>query len=184
MLVDDRCRCTRLRDAVIKRTVCRENMVCWRFLSRPSDAYAGPTPHEELSVLFALAAPRAAVGASGRSRVAGYPDRLIKIVPFARAAAPMWWRDAGAEMAKDLGRPSSSRTSRGRGHHRHAVGRDQRAGWLYAVDGHLANAVNPNLNAKLPYDAHSLLRWRWWRGPSASSSSIPFPIKSIPFDRR
>ncbi len=88
---------------------------------------------------------------------AAYPDRVIKIVvPFAPGGGTdVVARTLAQEMAKDLGVSVIIENKPGAGT---IIGTQSVAG--SAPDGYtllmgtFANAVNPSLNAKLPYDAH------------------------------
>ena len=108
------------------------------------------------SLLFALAALLpAALLANGA--LAGYPDRLVKIVvPFAPGGGTdMVARTLAQEMAKDLGATVIIENKPGAGTiiGTQAVATSEPDGYTLLV-GTFANAVNPNLNARLPYDAH------------------------------
>ena len=115
------------------------------------------TTRRSYPILFALAACALLSVAAGARALAAYPDRIIKIVvPFAPGGGTdVVARTLAQEMAKDLGVPSSSRTSRGRGpsSERRRSPPAQPDGYTLLM-GTFANAVNPSLNAKLPYDAH------------------------------
>ena len=103
------------------------------------------------SMLFALAACSLAPAS------AAYPDRVIKIVvPFAPGGGTdVVARTLAQEMAKDLGATVIIENKPGAGT---ILGTQMVA--ASAPDGYtllmgtFANAVNPSLNAKLPYDAH------------------------------
>jgi tripartite-type tricarboxylate transporter receptor subunit TctC len=105
------------------------------------------------SVLFALAAYASLNGPA----LAAYPDRIIKIVvPFAPGGGTdVVARTLAQEMAKDLGASIIIENKPGAGT---IIGTQSVA--TSAPDGYtllmgtFANAVNPSLNAKLPYDAH------------------------------
>ena len=107
-----------------------------------------------LSVLLALAA---CVVLSSTHAFAGYPDRIIKIVvPFAPGGGTdVVARTLAQEMAKDFGASVIIENRPGAGT---IIGTQSVA--TSAPDGYtllmgtFANAVNPSLNAKLPYDAH------------------------------
>ena len=107
-------------------------------------------------VLLGALAP-ALLSLSGQTALAAYPERVIKIVvPF----APGGGTDAVArvlaqELAKELGASVIIENKPGAGT---ILGTQMVA--ASAPDGYtllmgtFANAVNPSLNAKLPYDAH------------------------------
>ncbi len=78
------------------------------------------------------------------------------MVPFAPGGGTdVVARTLAQEMAKSSARPSSSRTSRGRGpFSAPSWSRPVRRTVYTLLMGTFANAVNPSLNAKLPYDAH------------------------------
>ncbi|MGH6641932.1 MAG: Bug family tripartite tricarboxylate transporter substrate binding protein [Bradyrhizobium sp.] len=107
-----------------------------------------------LVTLFALAV--CAVLASSHA-FAAYPDRIIRIVvPFAPGGGTdVVARTLAQEMAKDLGASVIIENKPGAGT---IIGTQSVA--TSAPDGYtllmgtFANAVNPSLNAKLPYDAH------------------------------
>jgi tripartite-type tricarboxylate transporter receptor subunit TctC len=108
------------------------------------------------SLLFALAALlSAALLANGA--LAGYPDRLVKIVvPFAPGGGTdVIARTLAQEMAKDLGATVIIENKPGAGTiiGTQAVATSEPDGYTLLM-GTFANAVNPSLNAKLPYDAH------------------------------
>jgi tripartite-type tricarboxylate transporter receptor subunit TctC len=89
--------------------------------------------------------------------VAGYPDRIIKIVvPFAPGGGTdVIARALAQEMAKDLGGSVIIENRPGAGTiiGTQAVAASEPDGYTLLM-GTFANAVNPSLNAKLPYDAH------------------------------
>src|SRR5438552_9269631 len=107
--------------------------------------------------LFAPLVLAACVAMSGSRATAAYPDRVIKIiVPF----APGGGTDAIArvlaqEMAKDLGATVIIENKPGAGTviGTQAVATSEPDGYTLLM-GTFANAVNPSLNAKLPYDPH------------------------------
>jgi tripartite-type tricarboxylate transporter receptor subunit TctC len=107
-----------------------------------------------LPLLFALAA---CVALASSPVFAAYPDRLIKIVvPFAPGGGTdVVSRTLAQEMAKDLGATVIIENKPGAGT---IIGTQSVA--ASAPDGYtllmgtFANAVNPSLQAKLPYDAH------------------------------
>ena len=106
------------------------------------------------SVLFVLAAFIVFLGVPA---FAAYPDRVIKIVvPFAPGGGTdVVARTLAQEMAKELGASVIIENKPGAGT---ILGTQMVA--ASAPDGYtllmgtFANAVNPSLNAKLPYDAH------------------------------
>jgi tripartite-type tricarboxylate transporter receptor subunit TctC len=114
-------------------------------------SYTGLKPHQ---ILFALAACALTLMLGGQA-VAGYPDRLVKIVvPFAPGGGTdVVARTLAQEMAKDLGQSVIVENKPGAGT---IVGTQAVA--VSAPDGYtvlmgtFANAVNPSLYAKLPYD--------------------------------
>src|SRR3981189_3342952 len=107
-----------------------------------------------LSALFALAA--CAVLASSHA-FAAYPDRIIRIVvPFAPGVGTdVIARTLAQEMAKDLGASVIIENKPGAGTiiGTQSVATSVPDGYTLLM-GTFANAVNPSLNAKLPYDAH------------------------------
>jgi len=106
-----------------------------------------------LGVLFALAAYALLNGPAS----AGYPERIIKVVvPFTPGGGTdVVARTLAQEMAKDLGVSIIIENKPGAGT---IIGTQAVA--ISAPDGYtllmgtFANAINPSLNAKLPYDAH------------------------------
>src|SRR5436305_9073223 len=105
------------------------------------------------SALFALAAYMLLNGAAS----AAYPDRIIRIVvPFAPGGGTdVVARTLAREMAKDLGASIIIENKPGAGTiiGTQAVATSAPDGYTLLM-GTFANAVNPSLNAKLPYDAH------------------------------
>ena len=107
-----------------------------------------------LSVLLVLAA---CMVLSGSNALAAYPDRVIKIVvPFAPGGGTdVVARTLAQEMARDLGASVIIENKPGAGT---IIGTQSVA--ISAPDGYtllmgtFANAVNPTLNPRLPYDAH------------------------------
>jgi tripartite-type tricarboxylate transporter receptor subunit TctC len=105
--------------------------------------------------LFALLVLAACVAMSGSLATAAYPDRVIKIiVPF----APGGGTDAIArvlaqEMAKDLGASIIIENKPGAGTiiGAQVVATAEADGYTLLM-GTFAHAVNPSLNAKLPFD--------------------------------
>jgi tripartite-type tricarboxylate transporter receptor subunit TctC len=92
----------------------------------------------------------------GQAR-AGYPDRIIRIVvPFAPGGGTdVVARSLAQEMTKDLGATIIIENRPGAGTiiGTQAVATSEPDGYTLLM-GTFANAVNPSLNAKLPYDAH------------------------------
>ena len=92
-----------------------------------------------------------------RLRFAAYPDRVIKIVvPFAPGGGTdVVARTLAQEMAKDLGASVIIENKPGAGTilGTQTVAASAPDGYTLLM-GTFANAVNPSLNAKLPYDAH------------------------------
>jgi len=108
--------------------------------------------------LFALAAcALAAVLPSGRA-VAGYPERIVKIVvPFAPGGGTdSVARTLAQEMARDLGQSVIIENKPGAGTiiGTQAVATSEPDGYTLLMET-FANAVNPSLNSKLPYDPHN-----------------------------
>jgi tripartite-type tricarboxylate transporter receptor subunit TctC len=124
------------------------------------------------SMLFALAALACSLAPAS----AAYPDRVIKIVvPFAPGGGTdVVARTLAQEMAKELGASVIIENKPGAGTilGTQTVAASAPDGYTLLM-GTFANAVNPSLNAKLPYDADKdFARWRCWRAPSTSSWSI------------
>src|SRR5215467_15090234 len=88
---------------------------------------------------------------------AAYPERIIRIVvPFAPGGGTdVVARTLAQEMAKDLGVSVIIENKPGAGTiiGTQAVATSDPDGYTLLM-GTFANAVNPSLNAKLPYDAH------------------------------
>src|SRR3954453_296381 len=107
----------------------------------------------QTSILFALAA----CALLSFPAWAGYPDRIIKIVvPFAPGGGThVVARALAQEMAKDLGATVIIENKPGAGTiiGTQAVAASAPDGYTLLM-GTFANAVNPSLQAKLPYDAH------------------------------
>ena len=105
-------------------------------------------------ILFALAA---CVMFSGGAAHAAYPDRIIKIVvPFAPGGGTdVVARTLAQEMSKDLGVTVIIENKPGAGTiiGTQAVATAEPDGYTLLM-GTFANAVNPGLFAKLPYDQH------------------------------
>ena len=89
--------------------------------------------------------------------LAGYPERIVRIVvPFAPGGGTdVVTRALAQEMAKDLGATVIIENRPGAGTiiGTQAVASSEPDGYTLLM-GTFANAVNPSLNAKLPYDAH------------------------------
>lgn len=107
-----------------------------------------------LPALFVLAA---CVVLSGAHAIAGYPDRTIRIVvPLSPGGGTdLIARTLAQEMAKDLGAAVIIENKPGAGTiiGTQAVASSEPDGYTLLM-GTFANAVNPSLNAKLPYDPH------------------------------
>jgi tripartite-type tricarboxylate transporter receptor subunit TctC len=107
-------------------------------------------------MLFALAAFMLLSAASNGSASAAYPDRVIKIVvPFAPGGGTdVVARTLAQEMAKNLGVNVLIENKPGAGTiiGTQAVAVSDADGYTLLM-GTFANAVNPSLNARLPYDA-------------------------------
>src|SRR5216117_3276735 len=107
--------------------------------------------------LLALLVLAACVAMSGSFATAAYPDRVIKIiVPFAPGGGTdVIARALAQEMAKDLGASIIIENKPGAGTiiGTQAVATSEPDGYTLLM-GTFANAVNPSLNPKLPYDAH------------------------------
>src|SRR5262252_4588938 len=105
------------------------------------------------AVLVACALPLALAGGAR----AGYPDRVIKIVvPFAPGGGTdVVARTLAQEMARDLGVTVIIENKPGAGTiiGTQAVAQSEPDGYTLLM-GTFANAVNPGLYAKLPYDQH------------------------------
>ena len=107
--------------------------------------------------LFALAACAFASMLPNESAVASYPERLVKIVvPFAPGGGTdSVARTLAQEMAKDLGQSVIIENKPGAGTiiGTQSVATSEGDGYTLLM-GTFANAVNPSLNSKLPYDPH------------------------------
>jgi tripartite-type tricarboxylate transporter receptor subunit TctC len=107
-------------------------------------------------VLFALAALLLPAFSAGDAW-ALYPDRIVRIVvPFAPGGGTdVIARTLAQEMAKDLGATVIVENKPGAGTiiGTQAVATSEPDGYTLLM-GTFANAVNPTLNAKLPYDPH------------------------------
>src|SRR6202166_3335410 len=108
------------------------------------------------SVRFALAALSLVLFSNGPAS-ALYPDRIVRIVvPFAPGGGTdVIARTLGQEMARDLGATIVIENKPGAGTiiGTQAVATSDPDGYTLLM-GTFANAVNPSLNAKLPYDPH------------------------------
>jgi tripartite-type tricarboxylate transporter receptor subunit TctC len=108
------------------------------------------------SLLFAFAACVLSILSGGRA-LAAYPERIIKIiVPFAPGGGTdLVARTLAQEMAKDLGISVIVENKPGAGTiiGTQAVATSDADGYTLLM-GTFANAVNPSLYAKLPYDQH------------------------------
>jgi tripartite-type tricarboxylate transporter receptor subunit TctC len=108
------------------------------------------------SALFALAA-LLLTSAAADPAVAAYPDRIVRIVvPLAPGGGTdLIARTLAQEMAKDLGGTIVIENKPGAGTiiGTQAVATGAPDGYTLLM-GTFANAVNPSLNAKLPYDPH------------------------------
>src|SRR5258708_1116602 len=107
-------------------------------------------------VLFALAAMLPTAFSADDAR-AIYPDRIVRIVvPLAPGGGTdMIARTLAQEMAKDLGASVIIENKPGAGTiiGTQAVAASEPDGYTLLM-GTFANAVNPSLNSKLPYDPH------------------------------
>jgi tripartite-type tricarboxylate transporter receptor subunit TctC len=108
------------------------------------------------SFLFALATLLLAASSADLA-LAGYPERVIRIVvPFAPGGGTdVVARTLAQEMARDLGANIVIENKPGAGTiiGTQAVAASQPDGYTLLM-GTFANAVNPSLKAKLPYDPH------------------------------
>ena len=108
-------------------------------------------------VLFALVAFALLSALSHDAALALYPDRIVKIVvPFAPGGGTdVIARTLAQEMAKDLGASVIIENKPGAGTiiGTQAVAASEPDGYTLLM-GTFANAVNPSLNPKLPYDPH------------------------------
>jgi tripartite-type tricarboxylate transporter receptor subunit TctC len=107
--------------------------------------------------LFALAALALLSVASTTRVLAGYPDRIIRIVvPFpSGGGTDVVARTLAQEMAQNLGVPIMIENKPGAGTiiGTQAVATSEGDGYTLLM-GTFANAVNPSLKATLPYDPH------------------------------
>src|SRR6202166_5208598 len=115
-----------------------------------------PLRNIKRTLLLALAALLPVVVSAGPAP-ASYPDRLIRIVvPFAPGGGTdVVARTLAQEMARDLGATIVIENKPGAGTiiGTQAVATSDPDGYTLLM-GTFANAVNPSLNSKLPYDPH------------------------------
>jgi tripartite-type tricarboxylate transporter receptor subunit TctC len=115
------------------------------------------TNNNKAKFLFALAACAFLSMLPDGRAAAAYPERLVKIVvPFAPGGGTdSVARTLAQEMARDLGQSVIIENKPGAGTiiGTQAVATSEADGYTLLM-GTFANAVNPSLNAKLPYDAH------------------------------
>jgi tripartite-type tricarboxylate transporter receptor subunit TctC len=108
-------------------------------------------------ILSALVALALLPAVSSEKALALYPDRIVKIVvPFAPGGGTdVVARTLAQEMAKDLGASVIIENKPGAGTiiGTQAVATSEPDGYTLLM-GTFANAVNPSLNPKLPYDPH------------------------------
>src|SRR5580692_8018304 len=106
---------------------------------------------------LALAVALLLAALSGRPALAIYPERMVRIVvPFAPGGGTdVVARTLAHEMEKDLGKSVMIENKPGAGTivGTQAVAVSKADGYTLLM-GTFANAVNPSLNAKLPYDPH------------------------------
>jgi len=114
-------------------------------------------PAREAFLVFALAAWALISALSVNGAFAAYPERTIRIVvPFAPGGGTdVIARTLAQEMAKDLGATIIIENKPGAGTiiGTQTVAASEPDGYTLLM-GTFANAVNPSLNAKLPYDPH------------------------------
>jgi tripartite-type tricarboxylate transporter receptor subunit TctC len=112
------------------------------------------------SFLFAVAALFFTAFSTDRA-MAFYPDRIVRlVVPFAPGGGTdVIARTLAQEMAKDLGVAVVVENKPGAGTiiGTQAVATSEPDGYMLLM-GTFANAVNPSLKAKLPYDPHRISR--------------------------
>jgi tripartite-type tricarboxylate transporter receptor subunit TctC len=115
------------------------------------------TKNNKARFLFALAACALLSMLPDGRAAAAYPERLVRIVvPFAPGGGTdSVARTLAQEMARDLGQSVIIENKPGAGTiiGTQAVATSDADGYTLLM-GTFANAVNPSLNAKLPYDAH------------------------------
>lgn len=116
-----------------------------------------PARFRNLAWCLPLAAGLLIGALAGQEAHAGFPERIIKIVvPLASGGgADAIARALAQEMAKDLGGSIIIENRPGAGTivGTQAVAASEGDGYTLLM-GTFANAVNPSLNPKLPYDAH------------------------------
>src|SRR6478609_4211834 len=109
------------------------------------------------SIIVALALAACAFTLSGSGVRAAYPERIVKIVvPFSPGGGTdVVARTLAQEMAKDLGATIMIENKPGAGTiiGTQSVAASPPDGYTLLM-GTFANAVNPSLYAKLPYDPH------------------------------
>jgi tripartite-type tricarboxylate transporter receptor subunit TctC len=114
-------------------------------------------PAREALLLFALAAWALILALPLNDAFAAYPERTIRIVvPFAPGGGTdVIARTLAQEIAKDLGATIIIENKPGAGTiiGTQTVAASEPDGYTLLM-GTFANAVNPSLNAKLPYDPH------------------------------
>jgi tripartite-type tricarboxylate transporter receptor subunit TctC len=114
-------------------------------------------PARQTFFLFALAASTLIPALAVNDAFAAYPEKTIRIVvPFAPGGGTdVIARTLAQEMAKDLGATIIIENKPGAGTiiGTQAVAASEPDGYTLLM-GTFANAVNPSLNAKLPYDSH------------------------------
>src|SRR3954464_7360540 len=114
-------------------------------------------PAREAFSLFALAAWTLGSALSVNDALAAYPERTIRIVvPFAPGGGTdVIARTLAQEMAKDLSATIIIENKPGAGTiiGTQTVAASEPDGYTLLM-GTFANAVNPSLNSKLPYDPH------------------------------
>jgi tripartite-type tricarboxylate transporter receptor subunit TctC len=114
-------------------------------------------PAREVFLLFALAAWTLLAAPPVNDAFAAYPERTLRIVvPFAPGGGTdVIARTLAQEMAKDLGATIIIENKPGAGTiiGTQAVAASEPDGYTLLM-GTFANAVNPSLNSKLPYDPH------------------------------
>ena len=129
---------------------------CFQLSSLQADVMLFERNTNAASALFALAALLLASVAADPA-AAAYPDRIVRIVvPLAPGGGTdLIARTLAQEMAKDLGGTIVIENKPGAGTiiGTQAVATAEPDGYTLLM-GTFANAVNPSLNAKLPYDPH------------------------------
>jgi tripartite-type tricarboxylate transporter receptor subunit TctC len=118
---------------------------------------ASLTSTRTTGLLFALAASTLLLAFPNSRASAGFPDRIIRIVvPFTPGGGTdVITRALAQEMSRDLGASVIIENKPGAGTiiGTQAVAASEPDGYTLLM-GTFANAVNPSLNAKLPYDPH------------------------------